>query len=307
MEHYEAFIADSARWEGFRHRPGDIVISTPSKSGTTWLQQLVALLVFRGEPPAPVATLSPWVDMRIRSREELEAILDAQQHRRFVKTHVPLDGLPLDEQVSYVVVGRDPRDAWLSMVDHIGNLDRERVVELVGEPPAVTGDERERPDPGEDPDGAFRAEIWWERGRRHTAVHPAHVLHHLRTGWDRRTTDNVHLFHYADLVKDLSGELAQLAEALGIDAGEEELEEYADRAGLSAMRAAAADLAPDAHLGTWQDPAAFFNSARMGEWRRVFSKETLAAYEARVLELHADEEFLAWVHGGRTGGEWRAR
>src|SRR5687767_10791972 len=45
---YRSIIADSARWDGFVFRPGDVVISTPPKSGTTWMQMLCALLIFDG-------------------------------------------------------------------------------------------------------------------------------------------------------------------------------------------------------------------------------------------------------------------
>ncbi|MDF2758993.1 MAG: hypothetical protein K0S99_1625, partial [Thermomicrobiales bacterium] len=41
---YRSIIADSARWDGFAFRPGDVVISTPPKSVTTWTQMLCALL-----------------------------------------------------------------------------------------------------------------------------------------------------------------------------------------------------------------------------------------------------------------------
>ena len=51
---------DSARWTGFPFRDGDIVISTRSKTGTTWVQMICALLVFQTpELPEPVARLSP--------------------------------------------------------------------------------------------------------------------------------------------------------------------------------------------------------------------------------------------------------
>jgi aryl sulfotransferase len=57
---YQSSDEDSARWLGFEFRPGDIVISTRSKSGTTWVQMICALLVFRtAELPAPLADLSP--------------------------------------------------------------------------------------------------------------------------------------------------------------------------------------------------------------------------------------------------------
>jgi hypothetical protein len=39
---------DSARWEDFRFRPGgDLVITTPAKCGTTWMQTICGLLIFQ--------------------------------------------------------------------------------------------------------------------------------------------------------------------------------------------------------------------------------------------------------------------
>jgi hypothetical protein len=42
---YRNVVFDSARWDGFPFRPDDIVISTPPKCGTTWMQSLCAMLV----------------------------------------------------------------------------------------------------------------------------------------------------------------------------------------------------------------------------------------------------------------------
>ena len=38
VRRYEASMYDSNRWDGFELRPGDIIISTPPKCGTTWTQ-----------------------------------------------------------------------------------------------------------------------------------------------------------------------------------------------------------------------------------------------------------------------------
>jgi hypothetical protein len=63
---YRSPDEDSARWVGFPFRDGDIVISTRSKTGTTWVQMICALLIFQTpELPAPLARLSPWLDHRI--------------------------------------------------------------------------------------------------------------------------------------------------------------------------------------------------------------------------------------------------
>ena len=113
---YQSEDEDSARWDGFEFRTGDIVISTRSKSGTTWMQQICALLIFQTpELPAPLGRLSPWLDWLITPREQVVARLEAQQHRRFIKTHTPLDGLPLGERVTYIVVGRHPLDMAVSL------------------------------------------------------------------------------------------------------------------------------------------------------------------------------------------------
>ena len=57
---YRSPEEDSARWSGFPFRDGDIVISTRSKSGTTWMQMICALLVFQtAELPGRSATCRP--------------------------------------------------------------------------------------------------------------------------------------------------------------------------------------------------------------------------------------------------------
>jgi hypothetical protein len=94
---YRSADEDSSRWSGFAFRAGDIVISTRSKSGTTWVQMICALLILRTpDLTAPLAQLSPWMDWLVEPRELVHARLAAQSHRRFIKTHTPLDGVPLD-------------------------------------------------------------------------------------------------------------------------------------------------------------------------------------------------------------------
>jgi aryl sulfotransferase len=77
---YQSPDEDSARWLGFPFREGDIVISARSKTGTTWVQMICALLIFQQpELPAPLAQLSPWLDHLIVPREQVYAGLAAQQ------------------------------------------------------------------------------------------------------------------------------------------------------------------------------------------------------------------------------------
>jgi Sulfotransferase domain len=110
---YQSPEEDSARWFGFPFRDGNIVISTRSKTGTTWVQMICALLVFQTpELPAPLAQLSPWLDHLTASRDDVYAQLAAQKHRRLVKTHTPLDGIPLDPADSLPGLLWHLSDAW---------------------------------------------------------------------------------------------------------------------------------------------------------------------------------------------------
>ena len=130
---YTSADEDSARWSGFTFRAGDLVVSTRSKHGTTWMQVVLLTLVHGPPPfPEPLGQLSPWLDHLIEPLDVVLDRLEGQRHRRVIKTHTPLDGIPLDDRATYIVVARHPLDAALSLYHQGANLDRARL----GESPA---------------------------------------------------------------------------------------------------------------------------------------------------------------------------
>jgi len=123
---YQNHTLDSTRWQGYQPRTDDIIITTSYKSGTNWMQEIVRQLIFCGQPvPASadlsVSHISPWIEHTGPPIEDVLNKLNAQQHRRFLKTHLALDGLPFFTQVKYIVVGRDARDVAMSMWNHYSN------------------------------------------------------------------------------------------------------------------------------------------------------------------------------------------
>ena len=82
-------LMDSTRWDNFPFRDDDIVIGTWAKSGTTWCQQIVTQLIHEGRQGLAAMDLAPWVDMRVLPFEPMLEQLEAQAHRRCLKTHLP--------------------------------------------------------------------------------------------------------------------------------------------------------------------------------------------------------------------------
>jgi len=287
IHRYRSDEEDSARWTGFPFRDGDIVISTRSKSGTTWMQMICALLVL-GTPelPAPLTVLSPWLDWLGEPQATVYDRLAAQPHRRFIKTHTPLDGVPLDPRAHYVVVARHPLDMAVSLYHQSANLDRVRIAELTGQP-APAGPPRERPPVREwllswvDREVDPRAELDSLPG----------VLMHLSDAWARRHEPNVALVHYDDLLADLGGEMRRLADRWKLPSPGPELVEAAT---FGRMREHADRLAPDT-LGVLRDRQAFFRRGGSGQGRDLLDEAGFARYQQRVAAL-APPDLLGWLH-----------
>lgn len=296
---YESIANDSARWDRYEPRPGDIIISTPPKCGTTWLQMICALLVFQTpELPAPLTEISPWVDLQAAKLDDVLASLDAQTHRRFIKGHVPLDGLPFCPEVTYIGVGRDPRDVALSWDDHLLNMKADVFINARIVSVGTEGLEQfmaEMEAPADTVVGRFRQ--WMEATPRIETMSTSlqGVLHHQRTFWEQRHDPNVVLLHYADLSADLEGQMRALADRLGIDVIEDRWRELVPAATFGEMKQRAAELAPESTIGLWQDPNRFFNRGESGAWRDVLTDDDLARYDERVAEL-VEPELAAWLH-----------
>ena len=298
---YRNLVWNSDRWNGFAFRDDDIVISTQPKCGTTWMQMQCALLLFRTpDLPLPLARLSPWLDMNTRPIDEVFTDLDAQTHRRFIKTHTPLDGLPWDERVTYLHVAREPADVALSWQHHLSNIDNDRFlaarINAVGHDDfaALGLDGTATAPPSEDPQEQFWR--WMEhRGDAVSRSGLSELVHHSATFWDRRDAPNIHLFHYADQQADLTGQMTRLATALAVEPPTPNLVEAAR---FEAMKARADDLVPNSDTPFWNSSVGFFNRAGAGQWHELVGDEGLLRYEADLAAHTSDTELIAWLRGG---------
>lgn len=278
---YTDAITDSTRWAAFVARAGDIVVSTPPKSGTTWMQGILAMLI-AGDPEVDAQTSmrSPWIDINIRDLGEVMARLEAQAHRRQVKTHTPFDGIPYWSEVRYVTVYRHPIDVHFSYRKHLANMARDMGQAAL-------------PD---NPSESFRDFL--NETVDHRGLKP--LLDHYRCTLARAPCENLIRLHYSDMLRDLPGAVAKVAEHVGTSVSPDVMPAIAQAATFDNMKANAARFTPSAGQGFWKADAGFFDSATSRKWEGVLSDDDLAAYDAMMdAALPAGER--AWLEWGDAG------
>ena len=297
---YQNHTLDSTRWERFQPRPTDIVIDTPLKSGTTWLQTIVLNLIFQDEQVRDINEFSPWLDFRLWSPDEVFSRLENQQHRRCLKSHLPLDGLPYFPQVKYLVVGRDARDVFMSLWNHYSNYTPE-FYDTLNNTPGRVGD----PIPV-CPDDIREFWQWWmTRGgfAWECEGYPfGSNLRHTQTWWDFRHLPNLLFVHYNDLKRDLVGEISRVAAYLDIALTPEKLHGIAQAVNFSTMKQNAERIFTVASHVWVGGAQTFINKGTNGRWRDVLTEADLRLYTAAVArELTPDCAY--WLEHGRLATE----
>lgn len=279
------FVLDSTRWNGFPFRDDDIVIATWGKSGTTWMQQIVSQLVFKGADDIYGQMLSPWIDFRIAP--QMLEMAAAQTHRRFLKTHLPLDALVFSPTAKYIYVGRDARDVAWSWFHHHSSFSA-AAYEALNDPPGRPGALLERPDP--DIHRYYHA--WLDND----ASPNAPFWQHVQSWWDVRHLPNVMLLHYANLKADPEGEMRRIARFLDIEVGESTWPKIRAHCEIDYMREQAAKSETLEFLFDGGG-AEFIHKGTNGRWRDVLSVEDIAKCD-RIAAQKLTPDCAHWLKTG---------
>src|SRR5207253_2888196 len=165
--------------------------------------------------------------------EPLIERLERQEHRRFVKSHLPLDALPYFPEVRYIWVARDTRDVFMSLWNHYSSH-TEVAYEQIAAGDPVGGPFPRCPD---DPRDFWRSWItrasfpWESDGWPWWSHH-----YHAASFWPYRHLPNLLAVHYNDLLADLDGQIGRVARFLGIDVTEADWPALVAAARFDAMR-----------------------------------------------------------------------
>ena len=265
---------DSTVWNDFSFRDDDVIVATYGKAGTTWTQQIVAQLIFQGDESVNVNQISPWYDMRIIPPEVRQAV-DAQTHRRVVKTHLPADALVMSPRAKYLYVARDGRDVMWSMYNHHAGF-RPDIYAMFNSVPGLVGEPLAPPDP----DIRRYFNTWVERDG-----YPFWSFwENTQSWWALRDQPNVKLVHFNRLKADLAGEMRAIADFLEIETPEAMWPAIVEHCTFDYMKANAERFAPMGGM-PWEGGAdTFINKGVNGRWRDVLSPAESLAYEEMAAE-----------------------
>ncbi|HIG10546.1 MAG: sulfotransferase domain-containing protein [bacterium] len=279
---------DSTIWNDLEFRNDDIIIATYAKAGTTWMQQIIGQLLFDGAPDLEVAEMSPWMDLRVPPKEVKLALVEAQSHRRFLKTHLPVDALRVSEKAKYIYIGRDARDVVWSLYNHHSNANQ-LWYEVLNDTPGRVG-------PPIVPPPADIRQYWLDWFERDGFPFWP-FWENIRSWWEIRELPNVLFVHFADLKRDMSAEIRRIAGFLEIPIDEAIWPAILEHCSFQWMKKNAVKSVPLG--GAFWDAGAevFINKGVNGRWTEVLTAEESEVYERRtVAEL--GPECARWLAHG---------
>jgi aryl sulfotransferase len=298
---YQNHVFDSTHWDRYLPRKDDVIVSTSYRSGTTWVQNIVLQLIFLGQPKPVLADVSPWLDHRTSPLAPKLATLNDQQHRRLLKTHLPLDAFPYYPQVKHIVVGRDARDVFMSFWNHYSNY-TDSTYERLNDPRGRVGDPMPRcPDDIHELWNLWINRGWftWEsEGYPHSGN-----MYHTQSWWNFGHLDNILFVHFNDLLTDLPVEIRRIANYLEIPISEENLIMVAQAVSFDSVKQNASKMGPipkEFAQNAWKHGFdTFFFKGTNGRWREVLTPAELVMYE-RTKTRVLSPDCASWLEQGRV-------
>lgn len=255
------------------------------------MQQIVSQLIFSGDGTVNPQAVSPWLDLSFVPPEaNILGMLEAQQHRRVIKTHLPLDALVFSPKAKYIFVSRDARDTMWSLHNHMYHATPEFYALVNGTP------NREGPPLRKccsDPVEYFR-EFLDDSDNVHVNFWEV-----TRPWWEARNQPNVLLVHFNDLKSDMGGEIRRVAKFLDIEIDGKSWPVILEHSSFKWMKTNSSTVSPPGAEMFWENGGnTFINKGTNGRWVDLLTPEDNARYEARV-RRELGEEGAEWLANGR--------
>jgi aryl sulfotransferase len=279
---------DSTIWNDFKFRDDDIIISTYAKSGTTWMQQIISQMLFNGDTEIDTQAMSPWIDFRLPPKEVKLPQVEAQTHRRFIKTHLPVEALVFSPKAKYIYIGRDGRDVLWSLYNHhaMGN---EAMYDALNNSPGRVGPPLEPP-----PDDIRE---YWHTWLAKDGFPYWSFWENVRSWWAIRNLPNMMMVHFEVLKRRMPEEMRRIAKFLDIPIDESKWDVIVEHCTFDWMKEHGEKIVPLGGVMWKGGTKTFINKGTNGRWKETLTAAESAEYEAKAL-AELGPECAHWLATG---------
>ncbi|XP_073504854.1 sulfotransferase 1C2-like [Phyllobates terribilis] len=247
------YFADN--WENvqrFQAGEGDLVIDTYPKSGTTWISEIVDLILHNGDTKkcqrGAIFERVPFLEFAVPNMPFGTEILNTREPPRLVKSHLPVQLLPdsfWEKNCKVIYVARNPKDVLVSYY-HFYHM-------------AVV-----HPDPGTFEEflqnfikGQVSFGSWGD---------------HVKDWWKMRQQRDILYLFYEDMKEDPKREIRKVMKFLGKDLSEDILEKIHQSTTFKAMKEnhmANYSTIPSTVMDHTISP--FMRKGTPGDWKSYFT------------------------------------
>ncbi len=233
----------------------DTWVVTYPKCGTTWMQQIVALVSNKGEEDGRKINESvPWIEAANNPDPDYDYKVDisALKSPRSFKSHFPYDlmpcGVPNETSCKYIYVARNPKDVAVSYYHHylgfkyVPKLDWDTYMTWFLSGQVVLGD----------------------------------YFDHVLSWWHHREEGNILFMKYEDMKRDLHSAVKLVSDFMGHSLAPSVIDTIASKCTFSSMKDN-----PGANY-TWAShrrahgATPFMRKGIVGDWKECFSEEQSA-------------------------------
>ncbi|XP_070560115.1 sulfotransferase 1E1-like [Ptychodera flava] len=289
--------------KNFEVRPDDIFLLTFPKSGTTWMKEILPLVMNGGDVNAVTGTsrdiLLPHLEFQLSVSEDpimreiqkqflvpYELELDQLQSPRLLSSHLRSEFLPraIEEKgVKVIYVARNPKDVAISSYYFLKVLQFRRI---------TTSKEPSQAKAYED-FSEFFPEFLEIKGRAQIIHYDGTKWHeHVLPWWERRHDRNVLFLKYEDMIQDLKACVRQIAKFLNVRLTDGAVDKISDHCSFQSMKNNQVALKSNFctnFLGVKaEEGSPFVRVGVVGGWKNTF---TVAQNEM------FDEIYQEWIKG----------
>ncbi|KAM4663775.1 sulfotransferase 1C1-like [Discoglossus pictus] len=252
----------AANWEqikNFQAKPGDILIDTYPKSGTTWVQEIVDLILNNGDEEicrrAPIYERIPFIELLHSMKPDVDQV-NAMPSPRALKTHLPIQLVPQSfwkHNCKVIYVARNAKDTLTSFYhfDHIVQI---------------------HPDPGtieEYTERFMKGDVGW-----------GSWYDHVKGFWEAKDKYNILYLFFEDVKRNPQEEIRKVAKFLDKDPSDEVVKKIAHLSSFEYMKdnPMANNSSFPKHILD-QSESSFMRKGKVGDWKNLLSAQQNEIFE----------------------------